>query len=160
MRRIDQDCINSLAHNTWQSMHARSSTIDRAIRASCPSGPAAAIEATWITEPTGRGGGTRRPFRAFSLSLPWACSLFEPWAGLRDAVEAIPRVAPSKEECMRTAIISAALSVALSSVWSSARATDLDNYRSDEFRGNCRVVVTHTSNRWGDDVTVRTVVCG
>ncbi len=61
---------------------------------------------------------------------------------------------------MRTAIAAAALSVTLLSMWSPARATDMDNFRSDEFRGDCRVVVTHTVNRWGDDVTVRTRVCG
>jgi hypothetical protein len=63
---------------------------------------------------------------------------------------------------MRTAIAAAVLSVALFSVSgpSPAHATDMDSFRSDDFRGNCRVVETHTINRWGDDVTVRTRVCG
>jgi len=61
---------------------------------------------------------------------------------------------------MRTAITAALSSVALFSVSSPARATDMDNFRWDEFRGNCRVIETHTINRWGDDVTVRTRVCG
>ena len=61
---------------------------------------------------------------------------------------------------MRTAIAAAVLSVALFSVSNPAHATDMDSFRGDEFRGNCRVVETHTINRWGDDVTVRTRVCG
>jgi hypothetical protein len=61
---------------------------------------------------------------------------------------------------MRTAIAAAVLSVALFSVSNPAHATDMDSFRWDEFRGNCRVVETHTINRWGDDVTVHTRVCG
>jgi hypothetical protein len=41
-----------------------------------------------------------------------------------------------------------------------ARATDIDDYRWDHDRPDCRVVETHTTNRWGDDVTVRRRVCG
>jgi hypothetical protein len=41
-----------------------------------------------------------------------------------------------------------------------ARATDVDDYRSDHDRADCRVVETHATNRWGDDVTVRRRVCG
>ena len=40
------------------------------------------------------------------------------------------------------------------------RATDVDDYRWDHNRPDCRVVETHTTNRWGDDVTVRRRVCG
>ena len=61
---------------------------------------------------------------------------------------------------MRTAIAAAVLSVALFSVSNPAHATDMDSFRSDDFRGNCRVVETRTINRWGDDVTVRSRVCG
>ncbi len=42
---------------------------------------------------------------------------------------------------------------------SAARATDIDDYRWDHDRGDCRVVETHTTNRWGDDVTIRRRVC-
>lgn len=41
----------------------------------------------------------------------------------------------------------------------SAPATDIDDYRWDHARSDCRVVETHTTNRWGDDVTVRRRVC-
>jgi hypothetical protein len=41
-----------------------------------------------------------------------------------------------------------------------ARATDIDDYRWDHVRADCRVVETHTTNRWGDDVTVRRRICG
>ena len=41
-----------------------------------------------------------------------------------------------------------------------ARATDIDDYRWDHDGANCRVVETHSTNRWGDDVTVRRRVCG
>ena len=41
-----------------------------------------------------------------------------------------------------------------------ARATDMDDYRWDHGAAGCRVVETHTINRWGDDVTVRRRVCG
>ena len=41
-----------------------------------------------------------------------------------------------------------------------ARATDMDDYRWDHDRPNCRVVETRTTNRWGDDVTVRRRICG
>jgi hypothetical protein len=40
-----------------------------------------------------------------------------------------------------------------------ARATDIDDYRWDHERPDCRVVETHTTNRWGDDVTIRRRVC-
>jgi hypothetical protein len=40
-----------------------------------------------------------------------------------------------------------------------ARATDVDDYRWDHDRADCRFVETHTTNRWGDDVTVRRRVC-
>ncbi len=41
-----------------------------------------------------------------------------------------------------------------------ARATDIDDYRWDHDRAaDCRVVETHTTNRWGDDVTTRRRVC-
>lgn len=61
---------------------------------------------------------------------------------------------------MRTAIAVALLSGALFTLSGQARAADMDNFRWDEFRGNCRVVETHTVNRWGTDVTVRTRICG
>lgn len=64
---------------------------------------------------------------------------------------------------MRIAMTAAALgSLALLSVAGPpmARATDLDDYRWDHDRPNCRVVETRTTNRWGDDVTVRRRICG
>jgi hypothetical protein len=41
-----------------------------------------------------------------------------------------------------------------------ARATDIDVYRTDHDRADCRVVETRTVNRWGDEVTIRQRVCG
>lgn len=41
-----------------------------------------------------------------------------------------------------------------------ARATDVDDYRWDHDRADCRFVETHAINRWGTDVTVRRRVCG
>jgi hypothetical protein len=41
----------------------------------------------------------------------------------------------------------------------SARATDIDDYRWNHDRTNCRVIETRTTNRWGDDVTIRRLVC-
>lgn len=64
---------------------------------------------------------------------------------------------------MRTAITAVALAGgALLYVAGSpaVRATDVDDYRWDHERADCRYVETHTTNRWGDDVTVRTRVCG
>jgi len=64
---------------------------------------------------------------------------------------------------MTTAPIAAALAAAtLLAIAGSppARATDMDNYRWDHEAGSCRVVETHTVNRWGTDVTVRQRVCG
>ncbi len=40
-----------------------------------------------------------------------------------------------------------------------ARATDIDDYRWDHERSDCRVIETHTTNRWGDDITIRRRVC-
>lgn len=64
---------------------------------------------------------------------------------------------------MRTAMTSIALAgAALLYVAGSpgARATDVDDYRWDHDRADCRFVETRTTNRWGDDVTVRRRVCG
>jgi hypothetical protein len=41
----------------------------------------------------------------------------------------------------------------------SGRATDIDDYRWNHDRSDCRVIETHTTNRWGEDVTVRRRVC-
>ena len=41
-----------------------------------------------------------------------------------------------------------------------AGATDVDNYRWNHNRSDCRMVETRTTNRWGDDVTIRRLVCG
>jgi hypothetical protein len=36
----------------------------------------------------------------------------------------------------------------------------MDNYRWDHDRAaDCRVIETRTTNRWGDDVTIRRRVC-
>ena len=40
------------------------------------------------------------------------------------------------------------------------RATDMEDYRWDHDRPNCRVVETQTTNRWGTDVTVHRRICG
>ena len=63
---------------------------------------------------------------------------------------------------MRIAIIAAFLAAAgLFSVFgsTSALANDYESYRQDPDRPNCRVVETHTTNRWGNDETVRVRVC-
>ena len=39
-------------------------------------------------------------------------------------------------------------------------AADMDDYRATRDLGACRVVETHTTNRWGTDITVRRMVCG
>lgn len=41
----------------------------------------------------------------------------------------------------------------------SGLANNIDVYRQDPDRPNCRVVETHTTNRWGTDVTIRQRVC-
>ncbi len=64
---------------------------------------------------------------------------------------------------MKMAITAAALAtVALFAVTGSApaQATDIDDYRWDHDRSDCRVVEVHTTNRWGDDVTITRRVCG
>lgn len=68
-----------------------------------------------------------------------------------------------REDCMRiarTALVALA-AIALVSVAEStfARATDIDDYRWNHDRSDCRVIETHTTNRWGEDVTVRRRVC-
>ena len=42
----------------------------------------------------------------------------------------------------------------------SVQATDIDVYRTDHGRTDCRVVETRTTNRWGDEVTIHQRVCG
>ena len=64
---------------------------------------------------------------------------------------------------MRIAMTAATLGIlALLGVAGSpmARATDIGDYRWDHGRPDCRVVETHTTNRWGDDVTIRRRICG
>jgi hypothetical protein len=64
---------------------------------------------------------------------------------------------------MRMTLTAAALgTLALLTVAGSpaAQATDIDDYRWDHARADCRVVETRTTNRWGEDVTVRRRVCG
>jgi hypothetical protein len=58
-----------------------------------------------------------------------------------------------------TAAALAAIALSSGSGAGSARATDIDDYRWDHDRTNCRVVETHTTNRWGDDVTIRHRIC-
>lgn len=62
---------------------------------------------------------------------------------------------------MKIAIKAAALAVALFGLFgpTSVRATDMEDYRWDPDRSNCRIVEFHTTNRWGDDVTIRRRVC-
>ena len=63
---------------------------------------------------------------------------------------------------MKIVPIAAVLATALSGLAGStpARATDIDVYRTDHEGANCRVVETRTTNRWGDEVTIRQRVCG
>jgi hypothetical protein len=65
-------------------------------------------------------------------------------------------------ECLKVAIAAAAAGIAALGAAGSTtgRATDFDDYRWDHERGDCRVIETRTTNRWGDDVTVRRRVCG
>jgi hypothetical protein len=60
----------------------------------------------------------------------------------------------------RTAVVALG-AIALFSVAesTSARATDIDDYRWDHYRPDCPVIETHTTNRWGEDVTIRRRVC-
>ena len=42
----------------------------------------------------------------------------------------------------------------------SARASEIEVYRTDHERGDdCRMVETRTTNRWGEEVTIRQRVC-
>jgi hypothetical protein len=59
-----------------------------------------------------------------------------------------------------TAAVSTAIALVGVAGSTSARATDVDVYRTDHQRGDCRVVETTTTNRWGDEVTIRRRVCG
>jgi hypothetical protein len=60
----------------------------------------------------------------------------------------------------RTAVVAlGAIALATVARSTAARATDIDDYRWNHDRADCRVVETHTTNRWGDDVTVRRRVC-
>jgi hypothetical protein len=61
-----------------------------------------------------------------------------------------------------TAVAAALGAVALLGISgsSSARANDIDVYRWDhDSRFDCRVIETRTTNRWGEDVTIRRRVC-
>lgn len=62
---------------------------------------------------------------------------------------------------MKIAIKAAALAVALFGLFgpTSVRATDMDDYRWNPDGSNCRIVEFRTTNRWGDDVTIRRRVC-
>jgi hypothetical protein len=40
-----------------------------------------------------------------------------------------------------------------------AQATDYEDYRADPGT-NCRIIEIRTTNRWGDDVTIRRRICG
>ncbi len=39
------------------------------------------------------------------------------------------------------------------------RADDINDYRWDPYRSNCRDIEIHTTNRWGNDVVTRRRVC-
>jgi|SRR5215471_1547498 len=66
---------------------------------------------------------------------------------------------------MQRALIATVLgTIALFAVSGSASADDIDDYRVHNSwqypRGpNCRVVEVHTTNRWGNDVTIHRRVC-
>jgi hypothetical protein len=60
----------------------------------------------------------------------------------------------------RTALLALGATALLSAAESApAQATDIDDYRWNHDRADCRVIETHTTNRWGEDVTVRRRVC-
>ena len=63
---------------------------------------------------------------------------------------------------MKIVVTVVALVTALSGIVgpTSVQATDIDVYRTDHGRGDCRVVETRTTNRWGDEVTIHQRVCG
>ena len=58
-----------------------------------------------------------------------------------------------------TAVALGAIALFASAGPPAARATDVDDYRWDHDRADCRVIETHTTNRWGDDVTIRRRLC-
>jgi hypothetical protein len=41
-----------------------------------------------------------------------------------------------------------------------AHAADMDDFRWDHDRADCRVIEIQTPNRWGTDITIRRRVCG
>jgi hypothetical protein len=58
-----------------------------------------------------------------------------------------------------TVTVSAAMSL-LAIVGSTAvRASEIEVYRADHERADCRMVEMRTINRWGDEVTIRQRVC-
>jgi hypothetical protein len=59
-----------------------------------------------------------------------------------------------------TAAASAAIALSRVARPTSAQATEIEVYRTDHERTDCRVVETTTINRWGDEVTIRQRVCG
>ncbi len=60
----------------------------------------------------------------------------------------------------RTAVVAlGAVALFASAASTAARATDIDDYRWDHDRSDCRVIETHTTNRWGEDVTIRRRFC-
>ena len=63
---------------------------------------------------------------------------------------------------MKIVVTMTALATALLGVVgsTSAQATDIEIYRTDHERADCRMVETRTTNRWGDEVTIRQRVCG
>jgi hypothetical protein len=73
-------------------------------------------------------------------------------------------MAPPGEHRMRIAMTAmvalGAIALVTVAESTSARATDIDDYRWDHDRAaDCRVIETRTTNRWGDDVTIRRRVC-
>jgi hypothetical protein len=61
---------------------------------------------------------------------------------------------------VRTAVVAlGAITLFAATESTSVRATDIDDYRWNHDRSDCRVIETRTTNRWGEDVTVRRRVC-
>src|SRR5712675_869466 len=98
-------------------------------------------------------GASQKPGWFLSPAIPKLPSSIEPRAG-----------SWAEENRMKMAMTAAAAAlgaVALLAVSgpSPAPAYDMDDYRWDHDRFDCRVIEIRTTNRWGEDVTVRRRVC-
>ncbi|HEY1543204.1 MAG TPA: hypothetical protein VGG01_12405 [Xanthobacteraceae bacterium] len=58
-----------------------------------------------------------------------------------------------------TVAASAAITLLVIAGSTPARASEIEIYRTDHERADCHMVETRTTNRWGDEVTIRQRVC-